>query len=51
MNEQTKEKLEEMNMSEQKARMILEAMKNKEMQYIQQQKRKNSQSHTGKPDW
>ena len=30
------EKLKEMNISEEKAKMILEALKNKEIQYIQQ---------------
>ena len=33
------EKLKEMNISEEKARMILEAMRNSEIQYIQQNKR------------
>ena len=48
----TKEKLEEMNISEEKAEMILEAMRNSEIQYIQQQKRKPSKKKdTGKPDW
>ncbi len=48
----TKEKLEEMNISEDKARMILEAMKNGEIQYLQQQKRKATQRpDNGKPDW
>jgi hypothetical protein len=41
-----------MNISEEKARMILEAMKNNEIQYIQQQKRKaTEQPDSGKPDW
>lgn len=48
----TREKLEEMNISEEKAKMILEAMKNNEIQYIQQQKRKATKSpESGKPDW
>ena len=48
----TKQKLEEMNISEEKAQMILEAMKNNEIQYIQQQKRKSTQPRdSGKPDW
>ncbi len=48
----TQEKLEEMNITEDKARMILEAMKNNEIQYIQQQKRKATKPQdTGKPDW
>ena len=47
-----REKLEEMNISEEKARMILEAMKNQEKQYLQQQKRKPTQSRDrNKPDW
>ena len=36
----TIDKLKEMNISEEKAKMILEAMKNNEIQYIQQNKRK-----------
>ncbi len=48
----TKEKLEEMNISEEKARMILEAMKNNEFQYIQQRKRKRTQQQDpNAPDW
>ncbi len=48
----TKEKLEEMNISEEKARMILEAMKNNEFQYIQQRKRKpTKQQDPNRPDW
>lgn len=47
-----REKLEQMKISEEKARMILEAMKNQEKQYLQQQKRKASQSRDrNKPDW
>ena len=46
------EQLEELNISEEKARMILEAMKNNEVQYIQQNKRKATQPRkSGKPDW
>ena len=46
-----REKLEKV-MSEEKARMILEAMKNQEKQYLQQQKRKSTQSRDrNKPDW
>ncbi|WP_421869977.1 hypothetical protein [Marinoscillum sp.] len=48
----TKEKLEQMNISEEKAQMILEAMKNNEIQYIQQQRRKPTKApDSGKPDW
>jgi len=47
-----RDKLEEMKISEEKARMILEAMKNQEKQYLQQQKRKSTQSRDrNKPDW
>lgn len=47
-----REKLEQMKISEEKARMILEAMKNQEKQYLQQQKRKATQSRDrNKPDW
>jgi Ca-activated chloride channel family protein len=47
-----RDKLNEMKMSEEKARMILEAMRNQEKQYLQQQKRKPTQSKDrNKPDW
>lgn len=46
------EKLKEMNISEEKAWMILDAMRNNEMQYIQQNRRKATQSRDrSKPDW
>ena len=46
------EKLEELNLTEEKARMILEAMKNNEIQYIQQNQRKATKKpDSGKPDW
>jgi hypothetical protein len=46
------EKLEELNLTEEKARMILEAMKNNEIQYIQQNKRKpTKRPDSTKPDW
>ena len=46
------EKLEELNLTEEKARMILEAMKNNEIQYIQQNKRKPTKKpDSSKPDW
>ncbi|MEO9474012.1 MAG: tetratricopeptide repeat protein [Cyclobacteriaceae bacterium] len=52
MDEATKQKLQEMNISEEKARMILEALRNNEIQYIQQQKRQSSEpQNSGKPDW
>jgi Ca-activated chloride channel homolog len=45
-------KLQEMKMSEEKARMILEAMKNQEKQYLQQNQRKATKPRDkGKPDW
>ena len=48
----TQEKLAEMNISPEKAQMILEAMQNGEIQYIQQQKRKSTEKQDkGKPDW
>jgi hypothetical protein len=48
----TADKLEEMNISEEKAQMILEAMKNNEIQYLQQNKRKaQKKKKSGKPDW
>jgi Ca-activated chloride channel family protein len=41
-----------MKISEDKARMILEAMKNQETQYLQQNKRKATKSKDRtKPDW
>jgi Ca-activated chloride channel family protein len=47
-----REKLEQMKISEDKAKMILEAMRNQEKQYLQQQKRKATKSRDrGKPDW
>ena len=52
MQNATKEKLQEMNMSEEKAKMILEALKNNEVQYIQQRKREATERpDSGKPDW
>ncbi len=46
------EKLEELNLTEEKARMILEAMKNNEMQYLQQMQRKPTKKQdSDKPDW
>jgi Ca-activated chloride channel homolog len=46
------EKLEDMNLSEEKAKMILEAMKNSEIQYIQQNKRNATKKpDSNKPDW
>lgn len=46
------DKLKELNISEEKAKMILEAMKNNEIQYIQQNKRKaKKKKDPDKPDW
>lgn len=46
------QKLQDMKMSEDKAKMILEAMKNQEAQYLQQNKRKASKpQNKNKPDW
>jgi tetratricopeptide (TPR) repeat protein len=46
------EKLKEMQISEEKAKMLLEAMKNQEVQYLQQNKRKATKpKDKGKPDW
>jgi len=47
-----KDKLKDMNMSEEKAKMILEAMKAQEIQYLQQNKRKATKpKDKAKPDW
>ena len=47
-----KKNLEEINISPERARMLLEAMKNNEIQYIQQMQRKPTQKpDSGKPDW
>jgi Ca-activated chloride channel homolog len=47
-----KEKLKEMQMSPEKAQMILDAMKGQEQQYLQQNKRKATKpKEKGKPDW
>ncbi len=47
-----KDKLEELNLTEEKAQMILEAMKNNEIQYIQQNTRKATKKQdSNKPDW
>jgi DNA polymerase III gamma/tau subunit len=51
-NPQLSEKLEQMKISEQKAKMILEAMKNQEIQYLQQNKRKATKpKDRNRPDW
>ncbi|MFZ2905763.1 MAG: tetratricopeptide repeat protein [Cyclobacteriaceae bacterium] len=46
------EKLKQMQISEEKAKMLLEAMKNQEIQYLQQNKRKATKpKDKSKPDW
>lgn len=52
MSPSTKQKLKEMNISEEKAQMILEALRNKESQYFQQLRKKATKKEdSGKPDW
>ncbi len=53
MSQQTKENLEKIKISPQKAKMILEAMKNQEVQYLQQAKKrsKRKEKDNTKPDW
>jgi Ca-activated chloride channel homolog len=47
-----REKLEQMKISPEKAEMLLEAMRNQEKQYLQQNKRKATKpKEKGKPDW
>lgn len=47
-----KDKLEQMQISEEKAKMLLEAMRAQEAQYLQQNKRKATKpKEKGKPDW
>ncbi len=51
-NQTVEEKLKEINISKEKAEMILEALKNNEIQYLQQLKRKSSKKvDKSKPDW
>ena len=51
-NQTIEEKLKEINISKEKAEMILEALKNNEIQYLQQLKRKTSKKvDKSKPDW
>jgi outer membrane biosynthesis protein TonB len=46
------EKMKAMKISEEKAKMVLEAMRNQEVQYLQQNKRKATKPKSkGKPDW
>jgi hypothetical protein len=47
-----REKLQQMQISEKQARMILDAMKNQEKQYLQQNRRKATKPRDkSKPDW
>jgi outer membrane biosynthesis protein TonB len=51
---EVKKRLEELDMPEEKAKMLLEAMRNQEIQYLQQDKRKATKKRTtrdNKPDW
>ena len=46
------DKLKDMKITEEKAKMVLEAMKNQEIQYLQQNQRKATKPKSkGKPDW
>ena len=52
MEPSTREKLQQMNVSEEKAKMILEALRNKEAQYFQQMRKKATEKpKSNKPDW
>ena len=50
--QEIKRKLRRINLSEEKAKMLLDAMKNSEIQYIQQQKKQASkEASKNQPDW
>lgn len=52
MPQSVKDKLEQMKISPEKAEMLLEAMRNQEKQYLQQNKRKATKpKEKDKPDW
>jgi tetratricopeptide (TPR) repeat protein len=52
MQNMRNQRLEEMNISEEKAKMILEALRNQEIQYYQQLKKQpKSKKDPNKPDW
>ena len=52
MPEGAQQKMKEMKISEEKAKMILEALKNQEIQYIQQNRKKaTKRPPSNKPDW
>ncbi len=47
-----KQRFEEGDMTEEKAEMLLESMKNQEIQYMQQRKRTTEEdNYSGRPDW
>ncbi len=49
---QQQQRLQEIQMSEEKAKMILEAMRSEEIRYYQQLKKKSKKPHdSSKPDW
>ncbi len=51
-NEKRSQRLEKMNLTEDQAKTILDAMKGNEVQYLQQNKKKPSKKvDKGKPDW
>jgi Ca-activated chloride channel family protein len=51
-NQPEPKKMEDMKISEEMAKKILEAMRNNEIQYLQQQRKKPTQPRdSGKPDW
>ena len=51
-NQPEPQKMEDMKISEEMAKKILEAMRNNEIQYLQQQRRKPTKPRdSGKPDW
>lgn len=50
--DETEKRLQEMNISPEKARMLLEAMRSNEIQYLQQKKRQSTRRpKSNKPDW
>ncbi|TAH17544.1 MAG: hypothetical protein EAZ08_13545 [Cytophagales bacterium] len=51
-NEKRSQRLQKMNLTEDQAKTILDAMKNNEVQYLQQNKKKTTKKpEKGKPDW
>ncbi len=51
MQQMQEQRMQEINMSPEKAKMILDALKNQEVQYYQQLKRKAKPKESDKPDW